>query len=499
MGMKHESISLMKAVDCLRHLPCRRLVAAGLLTGWLFPSHPALAEEDTPAGFFHDHFPLTLENGERTEAAGPFYYSQQTDTENILAWPPFFSRARRPGVEFQADDYLYPLCTSIHYGQEKRWQLFELISTASGLEPDGDRVKRFTLFPLYFQQRAADTNLDYTAVLPFYGRLKHRLFKDEIRFIMFPGFVETRKRDVITDNYFYPFVDVHHGDGMEGWQVWPFVGREHKDVTLRTNGFGDVNLVPGHDHSFYLWPFYLRQNNGLGTTNLESFRASLPFFALSRAPQREATSVLWPLFAWIDDRDQQYHEWQGPWPFVIFARGEGKHTSRVWPLFSQSHNDTKESDSYAWPCYTFNWTHADPLDQRRTRVLYFLYSHFSVKNTQTGKERRRVDVWPFFTWHHDVNGNERLQILAPIEPAVPDNASLERNWSPLWSLWRSERNPTTGANSQSLLWNLYRRESASAHTNCSCLFGLYQSRAQANEKTVRLFYLPAIHSHSVNP
>ena len=56
----------------------------------------------------------------------------------------------------------------------------------------------------------------------------------------------------------------------------------------------------------------------------------------------------------------------------IFTRGEGKTTSRVWPLFSRSHNATLESDSYLWPVYTFNRTHSDPLDLQRTRVLFYL-------------------------------------------------------------------------------------------------------------------------------
>ena len=487
--MKPEIISLTKPSVCRPNIPSSVGFAVRVLATIMMFGELARAE-GVDAGFFLDHFQLTLEDGERTEAAGPFFYSQRTDAENVLALPPFFSRERRPAVEFQTRDYLYPLWTEVDYGREHRWQFLELFSASSGLEPDGDQVRRLTLFPLYFQQRAADTNLNYTALAPFYGRLKHRLFRDEIRFLLFPGYVQTRKRDVVTDNYFYPFVDVRRGDGLTGWQVWPLAGREHKDVTTQTNGFGDVTVVAGHDQSFYLWPLYLSQNNGVGTDHPETLRASIPAFALDRSPQRDSTSVLWPLFAWIDDRDKQYHEWQGPWPFVIFARGEGKHTSRVWPLFSQSHNATKESDSWLWPLWVFNRTHSDPLDQRRTRVLFYLYSRLESKNTETGKARVRLDMWPFFTWRHDFNGNERLQVLAPLEPAVPDNAGIERNWSPLWSLWRAEQNAATGAHSESLLWNLYRRDATPAQTNVSCLFGLYQSRTRAEAKTTRLFYFP---------
>src|ERR1039458_8082117 len=158
--MKLESISLTKSSDCRPNIPFRRYIAAGVLAGIMISGKPAVAE-GADAGFLFDRFKLTLEDGDRTEAAGPFYYSQQTDAESVWAIPPFFSRDRNPAVEFQADDCLYPLFTRVHYGHEHRWQFFELISTASGLEPDDDSVKQLTLFPIYFQQRAADTNLNY--------------------------------------------------------------------------------------------------------------------------------------------------------------------------------------------------------------------------------------------------------------------------------------------------------------------------------------------------
>ena len=116
--------------------------------------------------------------------------------------------------------------------------------------------RRFTLFPLYFQQRSPDPNENYTALVPFYGHLKNRLFRDEIFFVMFPIYSETRKRDVVTDNYLYPFFDLRHGDGLHGWQFWPLVGTEHKDVTTQTNGFGEIETIGGHDKFFALWPVH---------------------------------------------------------------------------------------------------------------------------------------------------------------------------------------------------------------------------------------------------
>src|SRR5690242_9596122 len=99
--------------------------------------NPALAraeDDENSFGFLFDHFQLTLDQGYRTEAAGPFYYSQQKEDETTWAIPPFFSCDRDPSVESHEDDFLYPLCSSIHYGKERRWQFFELLSFAGGQE-----------------------------------------------------------------------------------------------------------------------------------------------------------------------------------------------------------------------------------------------------------------------------------------------------------------------------------------------------------------------------
>ena len=460
-----------------------------------FSSSVGFAENGFHAGLFYDQFPLTLDSGQRTEVGGPLFYDQQKDSEKTWAFPPFFSHDSDASVESREDDFLYPLLTYEFYGQEYRWQLFELWSFAGGQTPQESREKQFTIFPLYFQQRSPMPDENYTALIPIYGHLQHRLFRDKIFFVMFPIYGQSQKKDVVTDNYLYPFFHVRHGDGLFGWQFWPLVGNEHKDVTTLTNGFGDTTIVGGHDDFFALWPIYFKTTEGFGTKDVANSWGVLPLYLQTRLPKRDSTTVLWPFFSWIDEREKKYQEWQGPWPFVIFTRGEGKTTSRVWPLFSQSHNASLESDSYLWPFYQFRRTHSDPLDLKRTRILFYLYENTVEKNTATGVEKRRVDALPFFTYHRDFNGNTRLQILALVEPALPNNRGVERNWSPLWSLWVSENNLKTGARSQSFLWNLYRHETTPASKKCSLLFGLFQYQSDTEMKRLRLFYIPVFKTH----
>ena len=473
-------------------LPGLRICGLGLA---LSCCSPAFAEDNFHAGLLFDEFPLTLDAGHRTEAAGPFFYDQQKDTERTWAIPPLFSHYTNSAVESREDDFVYPLLTYERYGTQYRWQFIQLLSFAGGQEVNDSEKRRFTIFPFYFQQRSPDTNDNYTVLVPFYGHLKNRLMRDDIFLVMFPIYSETRKRDVVTDNYLFPFFDLQHGDGLHGWQLWPIFGARHKAVTTATNGFGDTEIVGGYERYFALWPIHFWQNNGIGTGNPEKFRANLPLYSYSRSTNCDSTTVLWPFFSWIDEREKKYREWQAPWPFVIFARGEGKTTSRVFPLFSQSQNTNLESDAYLWPIYRHKAIHAEPLGLTRDSILFFVYSAVTETNTQTGAEKKRVAMLPFFTWRRDFDGNERLQILAPVEPAVPNNRGIERNWSPLWSVWRWEHNPKTGADSQSLLWNLYRRDTAPDAKKCSLLFGLFQYQSDGKNKRLRLFYIPVLNTH----
>jgi hypothetical protein len=76
---------------------------------------------------------------------------------------------------------------------------------------------------------------------------------------------------------------------------------------------------------------------------------------------------------------------------------------------------------------------------------------------------------------------------------------VERSLSPLWSIWRAERNAKTGANSQSLLWNLYRRDATPETKKCSLLFGLFQYQSSPAGKRWRLFYIPMGKTNGVGP
>ncbi|MCI0537907.1 MAG: hypothetical protein L0Z50_22050 [Verrucomicrobiales bacterium] len=478
-------------------LSLKRLISVGMLVTSIWSSWPsAAAEESAALGPLFSQFSLTFEPGERSEIAGPFFSFESKDSEKGWGLHPLLFHQKGALTDFEEFDFVYPLFTYDRFGEEKRFQLFQLLSFAGGQGNAGHLQSRFTLFPIYFQQRSPDPALNYTAFLPFYGDLKNRFFRDEVHFVMFPFYVQTRKKDVITDNYVLPFFHVRRGEALHGWQFWPLVGMEHKDPTIRTNVLDEAELIGGHDQLFVLWPFFFRNTLGVGTTNVQTQNLLLPFYSIQRSAARDSTTYLWPLgFTLTVDREKKYREWGSPWPLIVFARGEGKTVNRVWPLFGQAKNPYLESDFYAWPLYKYNRATADPLDRERRRILFFLYSDLTERNTQAKTALRRTDLWPLFTARRDHDGNERFQLLAPLEPFLPNNKSIERNYSPVWSVWRSEKNAKSGQRSESLLWNFYRGEATSTNRKCSLFFGLFRYQSDADGQRWRLFGAPMSRPH----
>ena len=466
----------------------RRLALLLILAGILFR---AGGQDFIEAGPLVHQFRLTLEPGEREEFLGPFVSTTSGETNSAWVLAPFASHYEEPLLEHSEYDFLYPAITYDRFGSEWRLQIAQFLNFQGGATQDGEVKKRHTLFPIFFSQRSTNPTNDYWALLPFYGHFQNHLFRDEVRFVAAPLYVWSRKGQMETDNYLFPFFHVRHGGGVKGWQFLPLIGHETKSSSVRTNLIMDEpEVVPGYDKWFALFPFFHHENLNLGTTNEEKRRSFLLLYSIQRSPARDNTTLLWPFFSYTDDRENKFREWGVPYPFIGWARGEGKHANRFWPLWGKATNATLTTDFFLWPLYTHRHIHTPEVDRERTRICWFPYTETRLTSPQTGAERRRRDMWPFFTWRHEFDGCERLQVLSITEAVLPDNHGIERNWAPLWTLYRAEKNPKTGAASQSLLWNFWRHDTLKETSRSSFFFGVVRSRREKDERHWRFFWMP---------
>lgn len=462
-----------------------RILGLGVLCarlGWAGTPEPAVH-----AGPLFERFRLTLEPGEGVEAAGPFFYRYEGEDDTTWGMPPLVSVQRSHDGERSQWFVLPPLFTSRRYGEDWRWQFLQLLNSSSLDKIDDPGLRRFNLFPLFFYQDSTDPAKDFWALFPLYGTLQNRMFRDEAEFVLFPAWLKTRKGTVTTRNVLFPLIHFRDGPGLEGWQVWPLVGHERLEPSTRTNVADEVEIVGGHDKWFGLWPVYFRNRLGIGTENPVTVDAVLPLFYTERSPNRDHTSLMWPFFSWTDNKEEKWRQWNAPFPLVAFARGEGKTLDRVIPFFSVGRTETLTFETYGWPLYRRHRLHTREVERDREQFGVFLYVRLDERNLETGQSARRLDSWPLFTWTRSTEGKERLQVLSVLEP-LRRGRGIERNWAPLWSLWRQERDTRTGARSESLLWNLYRRERRDGVTKGSILFGLVQYEASSAGRRWRWFH-----------
>ncbi len=300
------------------------------------------------------------------------------------------------------------------YGEQYRWQFFQVLSFAGGPTQRESARDRFTLFPLYFQQRSSDPSENYTAVFPFYGHLKHRLFRDEIFFVMFPLYSQTRKKDVVTDNYVWPFFRSPPRRRPARLAVLA-AGRErtqrrhHPDQRLRRR----QNHRRARQLLRALAAVLQRHEAGSAPPTSSGSRRPFPPTACcvrrcgTRPPLSGRSSITWM----TGRRNTANGMRRGRSSCSRAAKARPPRASG--PSTATRTTTTLESDFYLWPIYKYNRVHSAPLDSRRTRICFFLYSDLTEKNTETEAARRRVDFWPFFTHRRDFNGNSRLQVAAP--------------------------------------------------------------------------------------
>lgn len=417
---------------------------------------------------------------------GPLYGA----AERSFAIPILFSSKSSSRPDHSEWDVLYPLMGYDRYGKEWRWHFLQIFRLAGGEGP-ADDWKRTTVFPFYFRQKSADPEKDYWALFPFYGTVKNRFRRDEVKAAAFPLYVRTRKNDVVTRNYLAPFFHLRRGDRLRGWQLWPLAGWETKGITTKTNLLGKASLAGGHKKLTIAWPFYLRDRTGIGTETAKDQHALLPFFSSTRSAGRDSFTAPWPIGLTVtQDREKKYREFGLPWPFLVFARGEGKTASRIWPFFGiASNNKSLTSRFYAWPIYRRRTLETELVEERQTRWGFFLFAEKRKTRKDSGTSTIRRDLWPLFTWRANSEGGRHLQVLAVLEPFFPANETIERHYSPLWAVWRSSQSSDAGERSQSFLWNLWRRETDGEGRRGAVLFGLVRWERTATQRSLKVLGL----------
>jgi hypothetical protein len=448
-------------------------------TGTIFTLWPLLDYRDSPKD---DYRNLSL--------LGPLFKFQQNKEGRDTAVRPLFYRTASRQNDTSSSEYLYPLASRDVSPEVTTFQVLKLIQSNSYRKHEPEEQDETMFFPFYISGRSEKYG-PYTAVVPFYGHIYERFWRDEYHFVLFPLYGRTVKKGTTTSNYLYPFFSTIHGERESGFQFWPLYGQSAKEGS--------------YSKHFALWPFIFVENLGLDTDNPTHKLSVLPLYSATDSPQKKSRSYLWPFFGYTEDVAKDQHEVDYFWPFWLTVRGSKRNVTSLLPFYSEDQGRENLKRWYMWPLLKHEEIRSPSYTQDLDRVLFFLYSDSRETWVKDGSERRRTAFWPLFVFKKETRGVKSLTMPAPVEP-VFDREGIEKNWAPLWRVYQ-QRWDDAGESAVSFLWNLYWHEvrqdgiayelfpfvqyqSNVKKSDLRLLKGLIRYRVDNGKKSLSLFWLP---------
>lgn len=473
-----------------------RTVLITVIFGSLLTVSPLRAEEQRPEGTIFTLWPLIDyrsspgDQFSNLSLLGPLIKIQRQGDERTTALRPLFYREADRRADSATTDYLYPIASTDSSPATMTLQILKLYQADIYRRDEGPKAEKSTmLFPFYMSGTLKKYGA-YTSVFPIYGDIYERFWRDEYHYVLFPLYGRTVNKGTTTRNYLYPFFSLISGENERGFQFWPLYGEAEKKGVYRRR--------------FALWPIFMQEERGLDTDNPTQRLMVLPFYAATDSPQLTNRYYLWPFFGYASDRRKKVDETYYFWPFFMTARGE-KTVNRFLPFYDEELGKETRKYWYLWPLYRHDELSAANFSQNSDRVLYFLFSDNRERWPVDGSERRRMALWPLFTFSRDEHGVKNFGFPAPLEPIV-SRPGIEQSWSPLWRVYAQRWNDA-GDSAVSFLWNLYWHErrgdglayeffpllayrSERNETDIRVLKGLVRYRTSNGKATLSFFWLP---------
>ncbi len=422
--------------------------------------------------------------GKALDALGPFFTYRQDSEEKEVAFRPFFYSTREPG-RYRLD-YLYPF--GGYERTEKRvHSYFHFVySTDQDLTAAPTRKKQKSFLLAFWGE--TEEGESYGGFFPIYGTLKKRFGRDEMSFLLWPLYSDSREGESKTYTVLWPIFSYYGGVGREGFKVWPLGGYDRQEND--------------HDKTFFLWPIFHFERRNLYMPNPTEINMVWPLYVSMDEGTRVNRSVLWPFFNYEYDEDAHYTQWDFPWPFLQWAEGEERSILRIFPIYGRKYWLGVEKGYFLFPIYLYERDEDETYQTALDRYLLFSKNQTKVWKKEN-KSERRLRIWPFFYYRQEKGGAVYLYwpCIIPV-----DLEGFEQNWAPLLTLYEYRRD-SEGDSESKFLWGVYvHRQNAARElfelsfvltyykaedlSYFSILKGLVEYRAEKSRHALRVLYSP---------
>ncbi|MGE0709938.1 MAG: hypothetical protein AB7N76_25400 [Planctomycetota bacterium] len=341
------------------------------------------------------------------------------------------------------------------------------------------------LWPFFAFGRGSKSEDDYFALLPFGGRTRGLLGKEQIDWIGFPWpvWAKVRDRSYASTHVLFPLVNWIDGPRDRGWRVLPFFGHYEHD------GLKGERIS---ERTYVLWPFLNWSTSGLNEeTPTETF-FFLPFFGRMRGNKQGSLTFLWPLFKyseWEDEQGRESWELRAPFPVFQVGAGPGAYKFDIWPLFGIRERPGFLRHFVLWPI----WRHEDyQTGGKHFSGQWLLPLFWQTRwDRPRGEDEHKLRVFPFLHYRSWRDGS--LDV-GGLNPWWWDDPGWARTLGHLFTLYRYRRDAEGGAEHDALLGLVGYRDRPAAgrrldYSRLSLLFGMVQLRSLGEEKGLRLLWL----------
>lgn len=376
-------------------------------------------------------------------AAIGFHESGGAAPRSVSGARPLYLVRRDAAGTISEAHFLYPLLSYRASADGHRWSFLNLInrSVAGSSSEMASFDQALDVWPIYFSRQYASTGDSYRAIFPLAGSIPHRFGQDRVTWALFPLYGRFEKRGTTTLTVPWPFVKVLSGNGHRGFELWPLFGSRTKPGLYR--------------EGFALWPLLYRNETWADGRISSRQIGMLPFYARDEAVGYKSETFLWPFFGYVDRTiPYVYHARNYFWPLFVQGRGDDRIVNRWAPFYTHSRIKGTDKTWVLWPLWRkSSWTEG-ALRHERSQLLYFLYNA-NIQRSAARPEAEpasKIHVWPLWSSWNNGAGNRQLQVLSPFEVFFPRNEQVRDGWSPLFALYRFDRD-AAGDTRHVALWN----------------------------------------------
>lgn len=379
-------------------------------------------------------------NGDRCfKALGPFFQTAtSTQDWRLLAVRPLYSSVHDPENDRRAKDWLWPVATQRRFknDSQSRYGIFYHYNHNVG-QPQPRY--RFWLLPFYFQGRDAK-GLTYHAVFPLGGSIHEFIGRDEINFVLFPIRSTSRLNELRTSNWLWPLISTTHGDRVERHRVLPFYARSE--------------LQGAYTKRAVLWPVWTDvryEYKGASGSGYILF----PLWGHLKLENQKTWWLVPPFFRYT--RGEQMNKLYLPWPFFQRITSKTENLLYLWPLWGHKHLENVDRHFFLWP---LGWREERDRGDHWSRSFQFVPFYYSASSRKKAEGPDAVEppphavyrkLWPLCSYRRE--GDQSRFKALELWPFA-EAAAVERNWAPLWTLYR--RDARGDRRQTEFLWGLYR-------------------------------------------